>query len=111
MPQCPECAEDITGNERVCPYCKSRLDQPPGQAGSRSGRPKNKSSAVVVVLIVAGALMLFCVPVMIALLLPALIMGSVLSHIVHHRINGGFLRNFVQIFAIVSGIVLIVHAS
>ena len=47
----------------------------------------------------------------VALLLPALIMGSVLSHFVHHRINGGFLRNFVQIFAIVSGIVLIVHAS
>ncbi|MEO6972750.1 MAG: sulfite exporter TauE/SafE family protein [Rhodoferax sp.] len=47
----------------------------------------------------------------VALLLPPLIVGSVLSHVVHHRINGRFLRNFVQVFAIVSGIVLIVHAS
>ena len=47
----------------------------------------------------------------VALLLPALVVGSILSHVVHHRINGRFLRNFVQIFAIVSGIALIVHAS
>ncbi|MBU6501472.1 MAG: TSUP family transporter [Burkholderiales bacterium] len=46
-----------------------------------------------------------------ALLLPALVVGSVLSHVVHHRINGRFLRNFVQVFAIVSGIALIIHAS
>jgi len=47
----------------------------------------------------------------VALLLPALIAGSMLSHAVHHRINGRFLRNFVQVFAIVSGIALMVHAS
>ena len=47
----------------------------------------------------------------VALLLPALVVGSILSHVVHHRVNGRFLRNFVQVFAIVSGIALIVHAS
>ncbi len=47
----------------------------------------------------------------IVLLLPALVLGSTLSHVVHHRINGRFLRNFVQGFAIVSGIALMVHAS
>ena len=70
MPQCPECAEDITGNETVCPYCKARLGQPRRQSGSRSSGSK-KSSALPVVLIVAGVLMVFCLPVMIALLLPA----------------------------------------
>jgi len=44
-------------------------------------------------------------------LLPALVLGALLSRLVHHRINGRFLRIFVQVFAIVSGLVLLVHAS
>lgn len=46
-----------------------------------------------------------------ALLMPALVAGLVLSHVVHHRISSRFLRNFVQIFAVVSGLVLMVQAS
>jgi len=43
-------------------------------------------------------------------LLPALVVGAVLSRMVHRRVNGPFLRAFVQVFAIVSGLVLLVHA-
>ena len=43
-------------------------------------------------------------------LLPALVLGALLSRLVHHRINGRFLRIFVQVFAIVSGVLLLVHA-
>jgi uncharacterized membrane protein YfcA len=43
-------------------------------------------------------------------LLPALVLGAVLSRMVHRHVNGRFLRVFVQVFAIVSGLVLLVHA-
>jgi len=43
-------------------------------------------------------------------LLPALFIGAALSRMVHERINSRFLRAFVQVFAIVSGLVLLVHA-
>lgn len=45
-----------------------------------------------------------------AQLLPALFAGAALSRFVHHRINGGALRAFVLVFAIVSGLVLLVQA-
>jgi uncharacterized protein len=44
------------------------------------------------------------------LLLPSLAVGAILSQIVHHRINGRFLRTFVQFFAIASGTVLLVRS-
>ncbi|GAB2483417.1 MAG: sulfite exporter TauE/SafE family protein [Comamonas sp.] len=40
-------------------------------------------------------------------LLPALVIGALASRFVHYRINGRFLRIFVQVFAIASGLVLI----
>jgi hypothetical protein len=43
-------------------------------------------------------------------LLPALVLGAVLSRMVHRHVNGRFLRAFVQVFAIVSGLVLLVRA-
>jgi hypothetical protein len=43
-------------------------------------------------------------------LLPALVVGAVLSRVIHRRVNGRFLRAFVQVFAIASGLVLLVHA-
>ncbi|WP_345944747.1 sulfite exporter TauE/SafE family protein [Variovorax sp. dw_954] len=46
-----------------------------------------------------------------ASLLPALLIGAGLSRVVHHRVNGRFLRAFVQVFAIVSGVVLLVRAA
>lgn len=45
-----------------------------------------------------------------AQLLPALGIGAVLSHAVHHRVNTRFLRAFVLVFALVSGVVLVVKA-
>ena len=45
-----------------------------------------------------------------AALLPALVIGALLSHFVHHRINDRFMRAFVQIFAVTSGLVLLVRA-
>jgi hypothetical protein len=45
-----------------------------------------------------------------ALLLPALVVGAVLSRMVHRRINGRVLRIFVQMFAIVSGAALLLHS-
>ncbi|MCY1532929.1 Sulfite exporter TauE/SafE [compost metagenome] len=45
-----------------------------------------------------------------ALLLPALVVGAVLSRVVHRRINGRVLRIFVQVFAIVSGAALLLHS-
>jgi uncharacterized membrane protein YfcA len=42
-------------------------------------------------------------------LLPALAVGALLSRWVHERVNGRFLRGFVLVFAIVSGLVLIVR--
>ena len=43
-------------------------------------------------------------------LLPALVFGAVLSHLVHQRVKTGFLRAFVLVFALASGIVLLVRA-
>lgn len=43
-------------------------------------------------------------------LLPALLIGAGLSRVVHARINGRFLRAFVQLFAITSGVVLLARA-
>jgi uncharacterized membrane protein YfcA len=45
-----------------------------------------------------------------ALLLPALVVGAVLSRVVHRHVNGRFLRLFVQVFAIVSGVALLLHS-
>ena len=45
-----------------------------------------------------------------AQLLPALGVGALLSHYVHHRINERFMRSFVQLFAVASGVVLLVKA-
>ncbi len=42
-----------------------------------------------------------------ALLLPALIAGAMLSRLVHHRVGGRFLRTFVLVFAMASGVVLL----
>jgi uncharacterized membrane protein YfcA len=45
-----------------------------------------------------------------AQLLPALGLGALLSHAVHHHVNARFLRAFVLVFALVSGVVLLVRA-
>lgn len=42
-------------------------------------------------------------------LLPALAVGLLLSQAVHHRIQTRFLRNFVIVFALVSGVLLLVR--
>ncbi len=43
-------------------------------------------------------------------LLPALAVGAVLSHVVHQRVNTRFLRAFVLVFALASGMVLLIRA-
>lgn len=43
-------------------------------------------------------------------LLPALGVGAMLSHLVHHQVNPSFLRAFVLVFALVSGLVLLARA-
>ena len=43
-------------------------------------------------------------------LLPALAIGAMLSHVIHHHVNPRFLRAFVLVFALVSGGVLLVRA-
>lgn len=45
-----------------------------------------------------------------ATLLPALIVGSAASHFVHHRIGGPRLRIAVLLFAVISGVVLLLKA-
>lgn len=45
-----------------------------------------------------------------AQLLPALVLGAVISRSVHHRVDGRLLRGFVQAFALVSGGVLLLQA-
>jgi len=42
-------------------------------------------------------------------LLPALLAGMLLSHRVHKSINGRFLRNFVMVFAITSGVFVLLN--
>jgi uncharacterized protein len=44
------------------------------------------------------------------LLLPAVIVGAVLSRLVHHRLDGRVVRHLVLGFALVSGVVVIVRA-
>ena len=46
-----------------------------------------------------------------AQLLPALGAGAWLSHAIHRRVDARFLRTFVLVFALISGIVLIVRAT
>ncbi|WP_269744415.1 TSUP family transporter [Saccharopolyspora erythraea] len=41
------------------------------------------------------------------LLLPAVVLGALLSRFVHHRLDGRLMRLLVQVFAIVSGVVLL----
>jgi uncharacterized membrane protein YfcA len=43
-------------------------------------------------------------------LLPALLTGAVLSHVVHHRVQTRFLRAFVLVFALASGVLLLMRA-
>lgn len=45
-----------------------------------------------------------------AQLLPALVIGALISHVVHGRVSAGFLRAFVLAFALASGLVLLVKA-
>jgi uncharacterized membrane protein YfcA len=42
-------------------------------------------------------------------LLPALALGALLSRLVHERVHGTLLRNFVLLFAVVSGMALIIR--
>jgi uncharacterized membrane protein YfcA len=42
-------------------------------------------------------------------LLPALLAGMLLSHLVHKSLNGRFLRNFVMVFAITSGFFVLLN--
>ena len=42
-------------------------------------------------------------------LLPALAVGMLLSQAVHHRVKTRFLRNFVIVFALVSGVLLLLR--
>jgi uncharacterized membrane protein YfcA len=44
------------------------------------------------------------------LLLPAVIVGALLSRLVHHRLNGKVMRYFVLGFALVSGIAITAQA-
>ena len=44
------------------------------------------------------------------LLLPAVIVGAVLSRLVHHRLDGAVVRHLVLGFALVSGVVVTVQA-
>lgn len=46
----------------------------------------------------------------VAMLLPALVVGAVLSRYVHHRLNARFMRLFVLLFASVSAIVLLARS-
>jgi hypothetical protein len=43
-------------------------------------------------------------------LLPALLLGAVLSHVVHHRVENRFLRGFVIVFALGSSALLLLRA-
>ena len=43
-------------------------------------------------------------------LLPALLAGALLSHVVHHRVQTRFLRAFVLVFALASGLLLLIRA-
>ena len=45
-----------------------------------------------------------------AQLLPALVVGALISHVVHGRVSARFLRSFVLVFALVSGLVLLLKA-
>ena len=60
-------------------------------------------------LLVAGRISMLQITA-VALLLPALLAGAVLSHFVHHRISNRVLRAFVHVFSITSGLVLLAHA-
>jgi len=44
------------------------------------------------------------------MLVPTLVVGAVVSRLIHDRVGGRLLRVFVLIFAIVSGAVLLVRA-
>jgi uncharacterized protein len=44
------------------------------------------------------------------LLLPAVIVGALLSRLVHHRLNGRLMRYLVLGFALVSGVVITAQA-
>jgi uncharacterized membrane protein YfcA len=44
------------------------------------------------------------------LLVPAVALGAAVSRVAHRRIGGRLLRTFVLVFAIVSGVVLVVRA-
>jgi hypothetical protein len=45
MPQCPECAEDITGDETECPHCQSILRKP--QNPPTRAQPPSKATYVI----------------------------------------------------------------
>jgi prepilin-type processing-associated H-X9-DG protein len=71
MPACPYCAEEIAAGAKSCPYCRSNLAvAPPSGAGPV---PSKSSTGISVGIVIGclGAAAFLVIPILIALLLPA----------------------------------------
>lgn len=71
MPACPYCAEEIAAGAKTCPYCRSNLAiAPPTAMGSASAK-SSTGLTLGITLGCLGAAAFLVIPIMIALLLPA----------------------------------------
>src|SRR5579864_9745464 len=72
MPTCPACAEQIPERVKTCPHCGISVEEYSLPGGS-TGRPKKSSNMAVVWIVVGGVfgVMVLCIGILTALLLPA----------------------------------------
>ena len=71
MPACPYCAETVVVGTKTCPYCRSNMEVAP--APMPAGAPAKSSTGMTVGIVIGclGVAGFLVVPILIALLLPA----------------------------------------
>ena len=71
MPACPYCAENVAVGTKTCPYCRSNMAVAP--APMAAGAPAKSSTEMTVGIVIGclGVAGFLVIPILIALLLPA----------------------------------------
>lgn len=72
LKRCPACAEMIQEAARICRFCKYNFDAPARAAAPSAPPPKKSNTTIILVVVLIGGAVLCGIPVLAALLLPAI---------------------------------------